>query len=58
MLKQTVRKDGYYWVKFTEVSEWSIAEMLGGYWYFPRQVSAKYDGDFYELDPTPITRTP
>lgn len=48
------RKNGYYWVKFTDKSEWSIAEMLDGYWYFPRQVSAKYDGDFFEIIETPI----
>jgi len=48
------REEGYYWVKFTKKSEWSIAEWLGGHWYFPRQVSAKYDGDFYEIYKTKI----
>jgi len=49
------REEGCYWVRF-EKSEWFIAEWLGGYWYFPRQVSAKYDGDFYEIDPNQIKR--
>lgn len=56
------RKEGYYWIRFSKDSEWTIAKWLNKplpCWYFcftSFEYSSSKDKTPYEIDPTPITR--
>ncbi len=50
------RKEGYYWVKSDENTDWQIAEWSGTFFYPTATEIGYMPAEFIEIDETPIIR--
>jgi hypothetical protein len=48
--QQQLKKDTLYWVKFSELGDWTVAEhWCNGVWYVIGSKYQRYTTDFYEI---------
>jgi hypothetical protein len=48
--KQQLKKDTLYWVKFSELEDWAVAEHYSSnVWYVIGSKYQRYTTDFYEI---------
>lgn len=48
--QQQLKKDTLYWVKFSELEDWTVAEYwCNGVWYVIGSKHQRYTTDFYKI---------